>query len=296
MLLAREDGAAMIFVALAMSVILGSVVLVVDTGIVWVARRALTAAAESSALAAANAYALGADGCAEAQLAVLAQANSPGASLECIAGAGDWVTVRATSAPVATAFGAILHGSPQVRAAASARWRPLRTVSGARPVAICAGDPRIGTPGVHRFAYGPGCGSGWIVLDPDGAPQPGSDLTGWLRRGYPAEIGMDGCVPGPCERDDAPGRGALDSGLGALVSAGDPVVLPVVDPSLRIAGLAGAIVRAFSVEGARDAWTIDLEFVPVVAQGASGLAPDAGVRSISLCGVDTDPAGESARC
>jgi hypothetical protein len=322
-----EDGAVLVLVVLSLTVILGATMLAVDSGGVWVARRTLVAGTEAAALAGAQAWAKGADGCADAQLATLVTSNAPGATFECSTGTlgatDGYVTINSTSAPVTKTFGrAIGPSTAHVEASASARWGMPMTIEGSRPLALCI-EVFDASPGVHRIDYkfekeeseSNTCGDmpgAWGFTDPDGGAASDAELTSRLRTGYLPAIAADDCdadgtAGDRCPGDDSWSSSQVGSALTELKNADEPIVIALVDDATidgfgrtqyRVAGFAGAVVDAFRVSGRPKDRHLDLEFVPVVGQGrccaASGV--DAGVRVVRLCGTDGGPAAQGARC
>jgi len=137
----RERGVTLPFVALSMVALLGMAALVVDLGNGWRTRRALIAATDASALAAAQDFTNGTDGCASTAGSYLTS-NEPAAGLvSCVP--FDYnpdqgrVTVTADHNVQTWFTGVIGRGDYNAESVTTAVWGPPASVTGLRPIGLC---------------------------------------------------------------------------------------------------------------------------------------------------------------
>jgi Flp pilus assembly protein TadG len=217
----RDPGAVVVIVAVMLVALMAVAALAVDLGHEWQARRGLITATDAAALAAAQRYAGGLDGCdtvdANSAYALVA-ANQPSATVQLCDPHGTtvsgYVTVNATQ-PVDLLFGPIIGKSTgTAKASTTARWG-AKTVESLRPFALCSTDsdlaawvanPVPGTPielTLDNQKSSTCNGSGeWGLVDytntNGGASNP--QLETWLDVGYdgPHEF-CRGPVVAPCD-------------------------------------------------------------------------------------------------
>lgn len=324
-LVARDEGSVLIVVALGLAAILGASILAVDSGSLWVARRTLVTATDAAALAAAHAFAHGADGCGHPQVASLIEANAPGAVFSCVPnespGSG-WVEIAGRTPAVTLAFSrAIGVGGPAVTATSLSMWGPVDAARGVRPIGFCSDNAEV-RAGLDALAGGAestatfrlylsadeGCslGRNWTLVAFDGSGAT-DDIAAWLRGGYPGVVGIDDCN-GDTEFGDAcPESSAtphdVRSGIRMLADADDPVLVPIVASDgaggLRIESFVGARVVDVHLDEGESEQFLDLSFERLVVDGsccAGALTAGAGVFGVRLCGGDHDPVPSEVRC
>lgn len=321
-------------IALSVGVVFGALVLSIDAGQAWLARRTLVTGADAVALAAAAGYAEG-DGtlsCGASALADLLDENAPDARIESCSpratgSSSGYVTVQVRSAPFEGGFRAALGiGDPTVSAASSAMWTPPTDL---RPIGLCIENVHVrgwlGTgadggdhpaPGVHRIRRGGINGSGdervrncpvpgaddapqWEFLDPSGSGTP-DDLADWLIHGYPGIV-----APGDCDGDghsdagcaefDYPPPDAPEDALAELRDVGTRVPVVIFD---EVSSLGNEDM--FRVQG----------FIGVVVEGFSiqgpppqqwldvrfHAIPEREAYSLRLCDVSGDPSSADTNC
>ncbi len=136
-----EKGAAMVLVMLAMYALCGAAAFTIDLGNGWQTRRSLITGTDAAALAAAQTYANGGNGCTSVAASYLTM-NSPAAALTgCtrsgVGSAGGLVTVTA-SEPVDAYFGPVIGFNDwTVTSATSALYGPITSPTGLRPFGLC---------------------------------------------------------------------------------------------------------------------------------------------------------------
>ena len=140
-----EQGAAMVLVMLAMFALCGAAAFTIDLGNGWQTRRSLITGTDAAALAAAQTYANGGNGCTSVAASYLTM-NSPAAALTgCtrsgVGSAGGLVTVTA-SEPVDAYFGPVIGFNDwTVTSATSALYGPITSPTGYVPSACASQVP-----------------------------------------------------------------------------------------------------------------------------------------------------------
>jgi len=171
--LREEDGVTLVFVALAMTILLGATALSVDFGSLFADRRGMVNAADAASLAAAEAYALhedecGSDSVARAKANQLATANVPVAVPDDRAGNSPYV-VDCEARTVTVKYyrdhdylfaPAVGIGDTQVGSEATAAWGPASGVGSVLPLMLTMG--RLTTCDIPNESEGTDC---WFYLD-----------------------------------------------------------------------------------------------------------------------------------
>ncbi len=218
-----EEGATLPLIALMVVVIFGMASLTIDLGNGWRIRRALIPATDAAALAAAQDYAQGDDGCATTA-ATYVGLNETDATMDSCTPAGSgsngYVTVTA-SHNVQTWFAGILgFGDYTVTSSSTAAWSDPSGVYGLRPLGLCLSengneelynaiyqDPPPPSPVEVRVWWtndqGDPCGDtegNWGAVDLDGAISGGANwLQEWMEFGYEGLVEFDDShVPDTC--------------------------------------------------------------------------------------------------
>lgn len=214
----HERGVALTMVALSMVAILGIASLVIDIGSGYRTRRALIPATDAAALAAAQTYVAGGNGCAGTAGTYLT-ANEPTATMTgcSLTGTGSRGRVAVTASNnVTTWFAPVIgKGDYTVSSASTVQWGPPAAVTGLRPIGLClSGNPQIqnlvlnppavGSPPVdvvlsYTKAQPTACGTipgNWGTVDLNGTLANTKDLSTLIREGFPdpVNVGNDGPV------------------------------------------------------------------------------------------------------
>ena len=321
-----ERGAVIPLVALSLVALLGMMALVVDVGSGWRTRRALIPATDAGALAAAQDFVNGDDGCATTA-AQYVTANEPTATLTgCDS---EWydsdhgrVTVTATE-QVETWFAPVIgRGDYPVDATTSVRWGPPSAVTGLRPIGLCIdGSAALEQVVRHppssattiRISYSKdqpnACGGGpvpgnWGTIDFDGGANSNADTKDWVLNGYPgavhlADHAITSCVgEAHCYEGDTGALAGINSELAILRASGDFFTLPVFDfaespganARFHLMGVLRVRLLDYKVNGPEAARFFELSVEPGLITGVccDGAGATAGNRVIALCAVDPD--------
>lgn len=319
-----ERGAAALVVGITVVALIGFAAFAVDLGGLWEDRRHVVNASDAAALAAAQEYATGGDGCAGVDDEYTV-ANDPEAEVEsCEPGVllptQGYVTVTAR-APVDYSFASILDiPDDTVSSTTTASYRIAQSVAGLRPFGLCASiaeQMRLAASGTrHRVYYDKDrqlaeggvlpCAENpegnWALIDLDDQP-PGSggtpsnsDLKEWTRNGCPCSVSAR-----PIGGDTGAFGGSLADPLSEIRSTvGDEQVfcLPVYDGTtgqganseFALSGFAAVALWDFQATGAQEDRFLELsiEDPGVCSPGESGElgAVDFGARTLHICAVD----------
>ena len=248
--LAREErGFSLVYLTIWLVVIMGAASLVIDLGNGWRTRRALIPATDSAALAAAQEYAYGRDGCAGMDDSYLSQNESTASVTACTPNVSGsrvgWVSVSGTQ-NVDTWFAPILgFGDYPADSTSIAAIGPPSTVTGLRPIGLCFEgnvdlqnlilNPPAG-PTLLTIPYDKDqpsdCGSGasngnWGIVDFDGTPTSNPETADWMRNGYDGEVSFANHTVSTCvgEPHCYPGGPGADFTSGPVRSAMDWLIL-----------------------------------------------------------------------
>jgi hypothetical protein len=320
-----ERGIALIFVAICLVVLCGSAAIAIDLGNGWVTRRNLVTATDAAALAAAQEFALGGDGCAATDDQYVLANNPSAINIDCtVTGspAGGTVTVYAED-NVNTWFAAVIgQGDYLASSATTVRWGGAQGMEGLRPIGLCAksnglgqwvanpveplevkvmfsnpdGQPDLCSQGTKNGNNVPG---NWGLIDFD-TPR-GNDSKDWVANGYPGTVyaGTPGrtCLQEP-EYCYPPQTGELTQVRRELEGLiGRDIVVPIIDYSVdrggnttafHVIGFANVVILDVGLTGADKDRYITIRFESVLADGdccSVGGGPS-NVSVIQPCAVD----------
>ncbi len=205
---ATERGAVMVITAVSMVALLAAAALAVDIGNGFQTRRRLVTTSDAAALAAAQDFVLGANGCAT-QAAAFVNANFPDANLlACSTAAGSSANAGAVTvsvdAEVRAWFSPVIGlGNFDADSSTTVEWGGPIAVSGLRPFGLCATGSNafqawLGNPtstAVITIPYSkddqPDACNGdanvpgnWGVIDFNGGSNPQGETNTWTQDGY----------------------------------------------------------------------------------------------------------------
>ena len=273
---------------------------VADGGRVWMEKQELQNDVEASALAVAQASALGGSSCSASALALVD--GSPTCSVQATPN-GSVATVAASES-VSLAFAQLFgRDTAGIDASASVRIGPAGSAPGLRPVAMCIASEGLvdwldsGKTSTTIYTIGidassAECGSdvagNWGVLDFDGGANSMSDAQRWIVNGY------DGSVTAGETVDGDPGIPSPALNLDELV--GQSVDLPVFEnPRLEgsnatydIAGFVRVRIVEVNLTGSASNRNVKVIFEQGTVTGGPGevTAPDFGLTAWSVCSFD----------
>lgn len=300
-----EEGSTTILVAIMATVLFGMAAIVVDAGEVWAARRQLITAGDAAALAAAQEYALGGNGCSGVAATYIAD-NYPEATLNTCSVVGNRINLEA-EVTIDHQFAQVLgRTSTDVDVEVYARFGTASSGTGLRPFGLCATSDGFlawqasghSTSQVFRINYTKdalsACGStipgNWGIIDFNGGSNSNSETKYWVEHGYPGVV----TVPGTYEGDP----GAFSNSMGVNKIVGERILLPVFDSgagnganaTFDLVGIVGVIIHGYKANGSASSRYLDIQFVTAVLSGGccegSG-AIDAGVVGIEICGYES---------
>ncbi len=327
-LTSSDTGAAMPFVAVSLLVIFGMAALTIDLGNGWRIRRALIPASDAAALAAAQDYAQGLDGCATVAGTFVTD-NEPAATMDLcdpqpLSGSNGYVTVTA-SHNVQTWFAPVIGlGDYAVGSSTTAAWGDPSAASGLRPMGLCLpGDADLeyvirnpsatATEIVVEYTkeHPNDCGStdgNWGTIDLDGDGNSHNDMVQWIIDGYPGLIEFEdhvvtSCVDAHCyEGDTGADLAGAQQQLRDLRDSGQYFTLPLfnfvegqgANAKFHLAGLARVQLLDFRVVGNESSRFLRLLVQPGFVSGVPGGSGSGtgGNKVVSICAVDaTNAAG-----
>lgn len=327
-----DDGFALVFVAISLVVLVGMLALVADLGNGWRTRRALIPATDAAALAAAQDYVNGSDGCAASAGAYLSSNEGAAVLTGCdphLYNADQGRVTVTASHNVRTWFAPVLGlGDYPVDSVSTAVWGPPATVTGLRPIGLCiegsaalaaiiANPPASATP--IRIDYSKdqpdACGGAsipgnWGTVDFDGGANSNADTKDWVLNGYPGEVsfgdhpvtscaGEAHCYPG-----DTGALAGIAGELAQLQTSGTTFTLPVFNfienpgsnASMHLMGVVRVRLIDHRVNGPERNRFFELLVDPGLITGTccGGGGGAAGNKVIALCGVDPNEFGACA--
>jgi Flp pilus assembly protein TadG len=310
----HERGAVAVIVAILLVVLFGFAAFALDSGNAWQARRHLVTATDAAALAAAREFALGRDGCAGTDDA-LVDLNYPGSDVErCTAstepGRGPGYVTVAANHDVEWTFARVFGlTAGTIRSSTTASWGNPLGLQGLRPLGLCAQFPGLaawlasgptGPSSTIRIPYtkdqpdrcGANAPGNWAVHDFDGGANSSNDTRNWMANGYPGMVDKDSWIPG----DTGAFSNSLNSELQMLVTSGQTFTLPVFDAvsgngsnaRFYVVDFVGVKLIGFRATGPEAQRYIDLQFQLMVAQGSccDRGGPFRGVSVVRICSVD----------
>lgn len=321
-----ERGATLVFVAIALVVLCGAAALTIDIGNGWVTRRNLVTATDAAALAAAQEYAGGGDGCASTATSYVLNNNPSATGITCTPGgspATGWVTVYAED-NVSTWFAAVLgRGDYTSNSASTARWGSASTVTGLRPLALCAAafgvEDWIAKPSqtitrtidYSKTGQAASCDSGqngvggnWGMMDFNGVSGGNNDSKDWILSGYDGVV-QAGSPNGTCNDEPwacyQPEPGNALPGVKKELNQilGQEIVLPIINwvvdsngqnAQFHIMGFANVIINSYKFN---NNGYIQVTFLPGLIEGdcCSSSGGPTNVKVIGQCAVDNRNVG-----
>ncbi len=320
--LADDSGISMTLVAIALTTMMGMSALVIDLGNGWRTRRAIIPATDAAALAAAQDYVNGNDGCAAIAGSYLSN-NETAATLDSCtphsySSDRGRVTVAA-SHNVQTWFAPVLGlGDYTVTSTSTATWGPPVAATGLRPIGLCLNGSAVlqdaiasATASTITISYSKdqpdACGGAnipgnWGTVDFDGGANSNSDTKDWVTNGYPNPVNFDNhtvttCVGDPhCYEGDTGAIAGINAELNALKNSGAFFTLPVFNfaenpggnAMFHLAGVVRVQLIDFKVNGAEANRFFTFYIEPGLTTGVccGGGGGAGGVKVIALCGVD----------
>lgn len=305
-----DRGSVAVLGALAMVPLIGLLAVVADLGTAHARRLELQTGTEAAALAAVRLDASGGDGC--AGVATFIETNrrsTTPATVDCArVTAGSTRTITVTSSSTEPlAFGALLgRESAEVSASAAARLGPAATMTGLRPLAICADHPALRSWVSSGFtddterridveSDGTTCGGdlpgNWAMIDFDGGSNSNTELQDRIVDGYDTEIRLPATLSG----DPGIPTPALD--IDVLI--GSTITIPVFSAARNggagaeydLTGIVAMEVVDVTMTGAASGRHLDVRFTTLAAPGATpadtldGIT-EWGVTAWGVCALD----------
>jgi hypothetical protein len=309
-LLAGERGAVAVIVALVATVLFGFAGLAVDLGHLWESRRHLITATDAAALAAAQGYGMGDNGCGtfdddyvDLNYADAAVTGCTATGLRTSRGS---VTVSA-EAPVDFNFAGVIGVSdPEVSSSSTAGWFIPSGMPWLRPFALCKDHPAVkawiaspwGESAPVRVEYSKNanddCGDAsgnWGVLDFDGGNNATGDTREWSEHGYREVVHVGDDVPG----DPGAFSQSVSNALDALINGDGAITIPLFDTVtyggsstwFHIYGFISAEVISYQANGTPGDRYLEIRFRRLVVTGeCCAAAPDTGTFGLHVCDVD----------
>ncbi len=324
----NDRGAVIALTAIALVVLMGAAAIAVDVGVGWNTRRDLVTSTDAAALAAAQTYAAGGDGCTTTGPQYLAL-NAAGSMMTgCILGssatAQGTVTVNAEK-DVDVYFGRAIGLQPYTtNSSTTARWGPPASATGLRPIGLCADaiDSFFASPNSTQtleISYDDqGSGSGqidfcgnddpegnWGIVDFGNDANSAAQIKDELRNGYPLPV-YTGTIGGDCTSEayacyeGSTGQGltnAYKTQLDYLKSNDIYFSVPIFDfftdgsgANLEFHLVAFARVRIIDYKLTGSSRSITLEFSPGLITGTccNPGGPPSNAYVIQICAVYED--------
>lgn len=303
-------------VAVCMVVLIGGAAFAIDLGNAWQRQRQVHTATDAAALAAAQDYAVGENGCASTAGSYVTKNDSLAELTKCLqvstGTSSGYVTVDASS-NVDFAFAGVFGiDDTDVNSSTTAVYGLPKSVTGLRPMALCLDaneqftswlnlpDGPTGTSGTIRILYSKSqpdaCGSdapgNWGVMDFDGAENSNDDTKAWVRDGYPDDVSLS---PPDIPGDTGAISNSLSSELSTLVNKEFP--LPIYDDvagtgsnaHFHIVAFVTVKLIGFETTGPEPDRYLDLQFKTAVTEGQcceNGL--NTGTLAVDICAVSAD--------
>ncbi|NNF55678.1 MAG: hypothetical protein HKN03_14685 [Acidimicrobiales bacterium] len=320
-----QQGAVMAITAIAMVTLMAAAALSVDLGVGWATRRNLVTSTDAAALAAAQTFVGGGDGCAVTAPSYLGT-NAPSSTMTlCTTGssgtADGTVTVSAEQ-NVDVYFGKVVGMAPYIASSSTTvRWGPPAGATGLRPIGLCAdgiqgflNDPT--TTATYEISYNDQgsssgqidfCGNGqpegnWGIVDFDNNGNSNAEIKDQLANGYPNPV-YSGTIGGNCTNEayacyeGNTGQGLTNAYKTELANLRDnniyfgvPIFdfftdLPGGNLELHLVGFARVRIIAYKLTGATR--SITLEFSPGLITGecCNPGGPPTNTQSLEICAV-----------
>jgi Flp pilus assembly protein TadG len=307
----RERGAVAVIVAICAVVLFGMAAFAIDVGDAWQTRRRLITATDAAALAAAQKYAEGGDGCAT-EPATFVAANDVGASVTSCSfndlepGAG-YVTVDAEKTVDFRFAGVLGITSDDITSTTTAAYGQALAVSGLRPFGLCdkstafsgwLADDKPTPSDAIQIPYtkdspddcGANAPGNWSILDFDGGANSNRDTMDWVHDGYPGEIDSEQTVEG----DTGAFSNSLNSQLTYLRDNAIEITLPIytsvtgdgANAVFQLIDFVSLVIVDFQTTGPEETRYLTVRFVTDVVQGrCCKHDTDTGVRVVMICAV-----------
>lgn len=296
--------------ALCLAVFFAMSALVIDVGNSWQQRRTAITATDAAALAAAQDFLNGSNGCVSTAETYLAANEDTATMTSCqhVAPSGSSpgrVTVEA-EIPVTFIFAPIIGiDDDTVSSSTTVMYDNAGSINeGIRPFGLCLDTllelgAQAGDGVTYHLKFGKddpsNCGGAavpgnWGILDFDGGSNSQSDIQDWTENGYDGEVAIGDVIAG------TPGafNGSLASALDELLLL-DSFTVPIYQNATGNGSLAwftvvdfGSVrLRGFGTRGAQDLRFLDLEFLDGNYQGGGGgSATGYGAFVLGVCAVD----------
>ncbi|MDH3680473.1 MAG: pilus assembly protein TadG-related protein [Acidimicrobiia bacterium] len=329
---ADERGVTLPMVALSMVVLLGMASLVIDLGNGWRTRRALIAATDAAALAAAQDFVNDTNGCTSTAGSYLTSNESTSVLVSCVpfAYSADHGRVTVTADQnVDTWFAAVIgEGDYDAQSVTTAVWGPPAGVTGLRPIGLCVEgsaalrdviDNPPATETLIRIDYDKdqpdACGGAsvpgnWGTIDFDGGSNSNNDTKDWVANGYPGEVQfgnhpVTSCAgESHCYEGDTGALAGINAELNGLQNSGIYFTLPVfnfvenpgANAEFHLMGVVRVRLIDYQVNGNPNNRFFELLVKPGLITGTccGGPGGAGGNKVIALCGVDPNAFGACA--
>lgn len=309
----RERGAVLVIVCVTMVAFIGATAFAVDLGSAWESQRRLHTATDAAALATAQEYAGGNDGCNSTDDTYVTNNDDAASVTECQrvgTTAGGYVTVSAER-PVDFHFAGVFGiDSTDVSSSTTAAYGSPLAVTGLRPIAICDKypalldwlDPPNGPTGPSEPIRIPftkddlGCETApgnWEWLDLDGGGGGASQLSDDLRFGSEESVTIPGLIEPKTGRVSSVG-----DDLQYLVNNEIEFPIPLFDlktgngnnARYHAVGVVTVKLTAFNSGGRQDDDFFEFIFTPKIIEGTccGGGGLDTGTKVVNICAVDED--------
>jgi len=299
-----DRGSVAIMVAASFLPLSMATAVVADGGRVWVEKQSLQSQVEASALSVAQTWARDSVSCDQGSLNLIEMASSGKVSCSVLPLPNGALAAVSASGDVGLQFAQLFgRSTAQVDASTSVRVGPAGTVSGLRPVAMCAANPGLAqwlstgksssaTYVINVSSSNAQCGTtvsgNWAILDFDGGSNSMSDAQNWIANGYQGEISAGQTIDGD--------PGIPTPALNLDDQVGQTIVLPVfVNPRLEgsnamydVVGFVQVRVVAVNLSGSASQRNVKVIFERGAVTGVPGgpSSPDFGLSSWAVCSFD----------
>ena len=334
--LARDErGASAVIVGICLVMLFAFATYAIDAGALWEDRRNVINASDAAALAAAQEYATGGNGCAGIDDTYAGANDAEGVIELCepsnITSLGGFVTVTAT-APVDYTFAGIIGVLDRtVSSTTSASYEVAQSVIGLRPFGLCENialqlslsdeahkvyfDPetQLLDPDDSTLICPDNPDGNWGLIDLDDSTPLGTpDLKEWITSGYEGSV-----EPGPIGGDTG-FRSALSSALADIVTTIDTedewkvFCLPIfggsdedddgtdgqgANATFNVIGFAAVTLWSFEWQGSQDAYLeLRMQDGALCAAGEAGNFPAVDFGARTVRICDVDFADRRSEC
>jgi len=303
----RDRGSVALIVAFAFVPLSAMFATVADGGLVWWRKQELQNGVEAAAIAAADHYAHGLGPCPPSSLALVVLDGNQASNVDCSAtGSSTNGVVTVTGrADVALNFARMIgRDSASIQTSAAVRIGAVSSVSGLRPLAMCAGNPSLATwlaggmtsnadfridINASTAACGGSVPGNWAVIDFDGGPNSMSAAQGWIQNGYSASVRVGQTLDGD--------PGIPSPALQVDTVVGQSFSVPVfANPRLSgsnslydIVGFVRVDLVSATLNGSASQRHLVVRFLKYVTAGTAGPSsqPSFGSTAFSICSFDS---------